>query len=266
MLKYYKNISELMRHGIRRFFSIKGKSILHNIKRQGHAVLSVCAAGIKKISRVNAAAGAFYGLTAIAFAGPVFFQAASVTASVLQDGYNMVIDAVSNLVFGPYGWLQTIVFLVFGASVLCLDIVLLARLRVKNLTGPILLALLGIGFFIVGLNPAQAPGTPATISTHAHTFATAAVVVLFPSVCFFLAPTFKTMGYGVLYRATLILGIFMSVFMVVGGFTLALHFSMPGIYERTLLWSGQLWMMAICLQLFLDRKLRPAAQPLLVDN
>ena len=184
----------------------------------------------------------------------------------MQGGYNFIVDAVSNLVFGPYGWLQTIVFLVFGASILCLDIALLGRLKIKNITGPILLALVGIGFFLVGLNAAQAPGAPATIYTQVHTISAAFVITLFPITCFFMAPSFKALGYVQLYKGTMGLGIFMLLFTVAGGFGLALHGAMPGIYERILLWSGQLWMMAICLQLFLDRNLRPAAQPLVIDN
>ncbi len=103
----------------------------------------------------------------------------SLTLSFLERSYIIVIDAVSNLVFGPYGWLQTVVFFVFGISVLCLDIVLLFRLKSRSVIGAVSLALVGIGFFIIGLYHGQAPGGPVTLTTTIHICATAVVICLF---------------------------------------------------------------------------------------
>ena len=211
-----------------------------------------------KLVRRTASAVTFYSLISVALVGPLFCQAASMTAALLQGGYNLLRDAVSSLVFGPYGWLQTIVFLIFGISVLCLDVALLTRYKVKNIAGPILIGLVGVGFFIIGLNHGQVPGGPMTASIRIHNYTTAGIIFLFPAACFCLAPTFKALRYRYLHWGSIGLGIAMALFLVVGGYVLALKSSMVGMYERILLGAGQLWVMAIGLHILLDKRLRPA--------
>jgi hypothetical protein len=63
------------------------------------------------------------------------------------------------------------------------------------------------------------------------------------------------MRYRHLHISSIVLGIFMAVFMVAGGFTLGMRYDMVGIYERVLLFSGQLWVMAVCLYLLKDGRL-----------
>jgi len=225
------------------------------ICRLARAIFENASRFSRKNKRELAATGVFYTLTSVALVGPLFCQTASMTVSLLQDGYNLIVDAVSNLVFGPYGWLQTAVFVVFGVSVLCLDAVLLSRLKIKNAIGAISLALIGTGFFIIALVPGQAPGGAATLATTVHNCATGMVVVMFPTACLSLSPTFKALRYRKLYIGSIITGIIMGVFMVAGGLTLGLRYNMVGIYERILLWSGQLFVMAVCLHLLKDKRL-----------
>ena len=67
----------------------------------------------------------FYSLAALAIAGPLIFMLASTLLPFLNQGYNIVYDAVSALVFGVYGWLQTVGFYSFGVSLMALSAVVL---------------------------------------------------------------------------------------------------------------------------------------------
>ena len=62
----------------------------------------------------------FYSLAAVAVAGPLVFMLASTLLPFLNQGYNIIYDAVSSLVFGVYGWLQTAGFYSFGVSLMAL--------------------------------------------------------------------------------------------------------------------------------------------------
>ena len=119
------------------------------------------------------------------------------------------------------------------------------------------MGLVAVGFFIIGLNHGQAPGQAATLSNQIHNYAAASIIFLFPAACFCLAPTFKNLRYRYLHLATIGLGIAMTIFLILGGYFLALKFSMVGIYERILLWAGQLWVMVIGLHVLLDKRMHP---------
>lgn len=191
----------------------------------------------------------FYTLISLTLAGPLAFQSSSTAVSFLQNGYNLVRDAVSILVFGPYGWLQTTGFYLFGISLLALSVILFAKVRVKINAGAILLALLGIGFIMIGAHKGPGPEEVLNYSGLIHEITVAIVVVVFPVACFLLAPSLKAWGYRGLYIYTIAVGIFAALFMIIGGPILALRYSLIGIFERVLLWNGQLWLLVICIRL-----------------
>ncbi len=121
--------------------------------------------------------------------------------------------------------------------------------RVKFNGGAMMLALAGIGFIIIGLNQAQVPGATPTLTTMIHQYTTVAVLVMFPIACFLLAPGLKARGYSGLYYYTLGTGVFFILFFSIGGYILVTRFSLVGIYERILLWNGQLWVEIVCARL-----------------
>jgi len=185
----------------------------------------------------------------MAMAGPVLFQLISTAAAFLHPGHDIIQDAVSSLAFGPYGWLQTAAFYTFGVSLMALAVTLFLKVRAKFNAGAVFIALSGLGFILLGLNHARIPGTELTLSAIVHQDATIAVVAMSPLSCLFLAPGLKASGYSRLRFYSIAAGVFAILFITVGGFLLVAHASLIGIFERVLLWNGQLWAEIVCLQL-----------------
>jgi hypothetical protein len=181
------------------------------------------------------------------------FQSVSVVLQRLTAGYDPVREALSSLVFGPYGWIQTAAFYIFGASLVALAVILYLHIRPRFKLGFLLLGLLGAAFTTVGINRAAFPGTAPSLSTNIHLGASIFIAAAFPIACLMLAPILRTRGHAFLRWYTLGVGIFSLLFLVIGGSVLVLHMSLIGIFERIMLWNGQLWVEMVCLQLLLDR-------------
>lgn len=208
---------------------------------------------VQKCNRSKIASGQnVNNLLIFAALGPFIFQAASEIIQPFQAHYNMFHDAISSLVFGPYGWAQTGAFYLFGITLIILAISLVLKFKVKFNLGTLLLALAGIGFILIGINHAQAPGAPMSISALIHQNTTIAVVLLFPLACFFMAPALQKEGHSGLFYYTIFAGSFAFAFFFIGGQVLVSRMSFVGLYERVLLWNGQLWMEITCIFLLIN--------------
>ncbi len=189
-----------------------------------------------------------YVLVAISLFGIFFFQMTSTLLVSLYSGMNFIRDAISILVYLPYGWMQTMAFYIFGISVLSLAAVLYYRTRVKLNIGAILFAIMGLGLFIVGAFPTKLPGAPSTIVSNIHSVGATILGIMFPLACFFNARALKVNKFPHLYVYTITAGIFQIIFIIFG--MIFLH-GLTGIYERVLLWNGQIWIIVVCFSLLL---------------
>ncbi len=151
-----------------------------------------------------------------------------------------------------YGWLQTAGFYSFGVSLLALAVIVLIKTKMRVNPGMLSLAYIGLGFVMIGVFKGNGPGLPPGYTGMIHQVTVGIVVVAFPVACLLLAPSLKAWGHRKLRIYTIAVGIFAALFMVVGGPLLALHYALPGIFERVLLWNGQLWVLVICTQLLID--------------
>ncbi len=182
---------------------------------------------------------------------PILFQSASVATQLLQTGYDPVREAMSLLVLGPYGWLQTAVFYLFGISLIALAVAIFFRIEARFKAGVIGIFLLGTAFTVLAGNPTGAPGLPHTIANDIHKGASAFIVLAFPAACFLLAPILKATGHAAMRHYTIALGVFSLIFLSLGGVFLVMHLSLVGIYERILIWNGQLWIEFVCAHLII---------------
>lgn len=194
----------------------------------------------------------FYSLVPVVLAGPIVFQLVSTLLPFFNKGYDLVRDAVSELVFGAYGWLQTAGFYSFGVSLLALAVIVFIKTKMRVNPGMLALAYIGLGFVMIGAFKGNGPGLPPGYTGIIHQVTVGIVVVAFPIACLLMAPILKAWGYRKLRIYTIAVGIFATLFMVVGGPLLALHYALPGIFERVLLWNGQLWVLVTCTQLVID--------------
>jgi hypothetical protein len=189
----------------------------------------------------------FYILVSLALVGPLLFQVTSTILAYFWNGYNLIKDAISILVFGHYGWLQTTVFFMFGISMVALAIILFCKIRVKFNAGAIMLILMGICFFLIGINETQMPGGPSSTSAIIHRIATASILLFFPIACFLIAPGLKSWRYNGLSKYSKVVGVFSILFLFIGGTILVIQFNLLGIFERIMLLNGQIWLTTLCI-------------------
>ncbi len=186
-------------------------------------------------------------------AGPILFQSLSGALQLTWLGYNPVRDAVSLLVFGPLGWLQTIAFSLFACSLVALAVMLYFHVKATFKPGLVVLLLLGVAFAVVAANPTGLPGVKDTITSLTHRNASIFIVTAFPLACFLVAPTLKARHHTTLRSFTIGMGVFGLLFLTIGGLILVNRFALVGLYERVLLASGQLWVEFVCAQMLWDR-------------
>ncbi len=184
---------------------------------------------------------------------PIVFQSTSFVLQGFTAGYDPIREAVSSLVFGPYGWIQTAMFYLTGASLLALAVVLHANTRPRFKLGFIALALLGAAFTVIGINRGTAPGAEASLSSTIHVGAAIFIAAAFPIACLMLGPILRSRGHTLLRWYTIVVGVLSLLFFFIGGAVLVLHLSFLGLFERIMLWNGQIWVEMVCIQLLWDR-------------
>ena len=184
---------------------------------------------------------------------PVFFQSVTSALPLAWSSYSPVYHAVSLLVLGPFGWLQSAAFWIFGLSLIALTAILHFHARPRFKPGLFALALLGLAFVVVGAHPTAIPGARETVTTLVHKGAATFIVLAFPFVCFLLVPSLAAKRYTAIRWLTIGVGVFALIFLTVGGAILVNRFSLVGLYERVLLGSGQLWIELVCAQLIVDQ-------------
>ena len=190
-------------------------------------------------------------VTSASFAalGPIYFMASNAIAQLLHPTENPIAITVSFLVFGSYGWLQTSAFYILGISFIALAVALVLKINAKLNLGAIVVFLVGIAFILVASNHVQNSKAAITISEIIHRDSAIAIVVMSPLACFLLAPSLKTIGHRGLWIYSIIAGMVAILTVLVGFLIPTAHDSFIGIFERILLFNGQVWGEIICIRL-----------------
>jgi hypothetical protein len=181
--------------------------------------------------------------------GPVVFMAFNAAAQLLHPTSNPIAVTVSFLVFGSYGWLQTVAFYILGISLIALAVALILKIKSRFNFGAIVVFLCGVAFLLVASNHVQNSGVTITTSEIIHRDSAIAIVIMSPLACFALAPSLKANGHNGLWIYSIIAGV-IAVGTIIAGFLIpTAHDSFLGIFERILLLNGQIWGEIICLRL-----------------
>ena len=190
-------------------------------------------------------------VTSASFAalGPVYFLASNTISQFLHPAQNPIAVTVSFLVYGSYGWLQTSAFYILGISFVALAAALVIKITSRLNFGAIVVFLVGVAFILVAGNHVQILGTALTLSDIIHRDSAIAIVVMSPLACFLLAPSLKTGGHNHLWIYSIVAG-FVALATIILGFLIpTAHISFLGIFERILLFNGQVWGEIICIRL-----------------
>ena len=190
-------------------------------------------------------------VTSASFAalGPIYFMASNAIAQLLHPTENPIAITVSFLVFGSYGWLQTSAFYILGISFIALAVALVLKINAKLNLGAIVVFLVGIAFLLVASNHVQNSKAAITMSEIIHRDSAIAIVVMSPLACFLLAPSLKTIGHRGLWIYSIIAGMVAILTVLIGFLIPTAHDSFIGIFERILLFNGQVWGEIICIRL-----------------
>jgi hypothetical protein len=121
--------------------------------------------------------------------GPALFVAVFVEEDWLRRGYDPLSSYISALSLGPRGFVQVANFLFFGTCLLCFTrgVVVAMPTGPASRSGPVLLAIIALGYLLSGPFVMDPPGTPRyAMSWHgiAHGVLGATVFTLMPVVCF----------------------------------------------------------------------------------
>ena len=175
---------------------------------------------------------------------PILFLITTLVLESVQPGYDRVRDTISTLAWGEYGWAQTTVFVLIGVSLIALALRLrsiVARGRCASV-GQALLALLGIGFFVIAVFPTTSPFAGPTSTSEIHRETARAISFLFPVMCFFVAQAMRSQhGLQTIRRCTVALGIMTAIMLPAGAVATFTDAPWLGGVERLILAWGLLW-------------------------
>ena len=181
-------------------------------------------------------------------AGPILFILVTTLLGVLQPDYNPIYKTVSALVWGRYGWMQTIIFILFGFLMCIFVLRLWVTFQNKSVTlnaGTLLLLLNGAGFFIIAIFPTQPEG----IHRLVHMYTAEMMALLFTIALFLLLPSLRVLStWKTIYIYTLITAIISLSLIIMGAF-IALEAPWVGLYERIFLLNGFIWLEVISVRL-----------------
>ena len=183
--------------------------------------------------------------------GPVLFLSIITIAELLQYGYDRIRETISMLVLGPYGWLVTVGFFLFGFLfiVFTLRLYSVVNKTLSSRIGIILLGLVGLGFFLVGIFPTQAPDTTLKLHALIHKQTAGAMSLLFSLACLALALGFRRdPRWKKLWLYTLITGS-VTLILIIVAVPVASDWGWKGLHERVLLISGLVWTTVIAVRL-----------------
>lgn len=124
------------------------------------------------------------------------FVATFTIEGFLRPGYDPLRMYISELSLGPRGWVQIANFVIVGALFLIFAWCVKAEFRdgKGSRFGPILLIVIGLGFFLSGpavMDPVTTPPDQMTLSGTLHAIFGAIVFTLIPIVCWIFSRRFR---------------------------------------------------------------------------
>lgn len=177
-------------------------------------------------------------------AGPVVLVLSDLICTYFNPRYNALIESVSDQVFGPLGWLQTLGFYLFGVFEIVFSLGLGRHMQKRRGfgTGMAILVTIGLGFLIIASVHTDLPGHRRTLRGMIHIHVAEIIALLFPVACFLLAPSFKhDTRWKDFFHYTIITGS-VGLFLAVGRMKPMTQWVWLGLHERLLVLNAMIWM------------------------
>ena len=183
---------------------------------------------------------------------PAIFLLGTTALEIHQPGYNRITDTISELVWGPAGWIENVLFLAFAVALSIL------ALRIRAVFAPIAVA--ALGFVIISIFPTQAPGADPTLGSLIHQYSAQGIALALPLACFLLAKKLENNEEnGLVIICSLTAGTMGVILNLAGLLAVYGETSWIGAAERLVMFNGLLWLQIIAVHLWLQGKLFSAA-------
>jgi hypothetical protein len=170
-----------------------------------------------------------------------------------QPGYNPFVSTISGLVWGPRGWVQTVIFVVFGTlvGVFAMNLYYAFTNRSAYLRiGVIMLVCIGVGFIVIAAFRADQVGFPRTLSGSIHSVAVGVISGVFPFACLCLSRSFWIdIGWKGISLYSVVTALIAFALIVLGSVT-GFRDAWAGLFQRIYLLNGFVWIEAVSLRLF----------------
>ncbi len=198
--------------------------------------------------------------------GPAIFLSIMFSLDVIQWENNHVLETISDLVHGSFGWLQTMAFILIGVLLIAFVIRLysITRKKISSLTGSSLFSITGIGFFLIAAFPSQIGGIGQTIEGLIHNSIAGLISGSFIFGCIAFAVHFRKDPHWKPYWIyTVITVICCMVFAFLWGI-MPDESALKAMSERLVLLSGFMWMVVLSFKLIRSHH-RPQEIPVPVE-
>jgi len=193
-------------------------------------------------------------LATICMIGVVLFWVILFIAQSLNPGYNPIVQSVSDLALGPYGWLQTIDFFLLAFVVISLGFGFYYGMHKKRglRIVIVLFGAMAFGEIITGVFQVDWVKTPMSIHALVHQAGASVSAIAFPVAAFMLLPSLRADPYWKgLVKYTFVVAVSMLALEITREVLLPttwlnLWF---GLYEKVLLVNSLVWIEVMAIRL-----------------
>jgi hypothetical protein len=183
--------------------------------------------------------------------GTILFLSIMFTLDVIQLKYNPILQTISDLVHGSYGWLQTLAFILYGLFFFVFGIRLYSKtIRKKgSFVGACFFSITSIGFFLLAVFPSQANALELTLKGFIHNSVAGLVSTSFIIGCIAFAVHFMADPRWKHYWFYTIMTVALCLTFALLWALLPPEWQLTGLSERALLLCGFVWVSVVSIKL-----------------
>lgn len=206
----------------------------------------------------KAAAGRAADAACLGF--PLVFMAVTTALETVQPGFNRVADTISELVWGPFGWIEAAMFGCFAA------VTALSAIRLREAALP--LGMAAAGCMLIAVFPTQAQGGGQTAASLIHELSAQTIAALLPAACFCLAYRLrKEAAQRAAVSFSVTAGVIGLVFNLFGFIAVHTDAAWIGAVERLIMLNGLIWLeLMTLLRWSAERPVLSESQAAGIDN
>jgi hypothetical protein len=191
----------------------------------------------------------------MAGAVPLLFLLSALFLGWMQSPYDIIQDTISAMVWGHYGWIQTVMFYLLGVVLISLACWLFIREKKSRSyrAGLVLLGTIGLTFVVIAICPTRQLGTEMTLPADIHEKAARFLPILLSGANFLMGNGLKSRrGMKGVWICSIMAGVSSLIFTALGAAIITTDSPYLGILELVLLLNGLVWLEIIVAKVILQ--------------